>query len=63
MNLRAANIWIFVVAAVLAMLGMAEHMSLSIPGLSTEHAIWLAFLGWFLLALASVVPSQPKQQS
>ena len=61
MNLRAANVWLFLVAAVLAIVGMVEHLSLSIPGLSSEAAVWLAFMGWFLLAIGSVLPFQAEQ--
>ena len=58
MNLRAPNVWLFTVAAVLALIGIAEHLSIapSIPGLSTAAAIWFIFLGWFLLAIATVLP-------
>jgi hypothetical protein len=61
MNLHAPNIWLFVVAAVLAILGMAEHLSLAIPGLSSEAAAWLMFCGWFLLALATVLAGESKR--
>jgi len=52
--------WLFLTAALLALLGMLEHFSLSIPGLSSEHAIWLAFLGWLLLAIATALPGQSR---
>jgi hypothetical protein len=58
MKLYAPHMWLFLVAAVLALLGIVEHFSLSIPGLSPEHAIWLAFLGWLLLAIATALPGE-----
>ena len=61
MNLHAPNAWLFVVAALLAILGIAEHMSLPIPGLPSEAATWLVFFGWFLLATATVLTSQKNQ--
>ena len=63
MKLHAPHLWLFLVAALLAMLGIVEHFSLAIPGLSTEHAVWLAFLGWFLLAIATALPSQSQQST
>ncbi len=56
--LRAPSMLLFIVAAVLALIGIAEHLSLmaTIPGLSTASAIWAVFFGWFLLAIASVLP-------
>jgi hypothetical protein len=61
MNLHVPNTWLFVVAAFLALLGMVEHLSLAIPGLSSESAAWLMFCGWFLLAVATVLPGYGKQ--
>ena len=60
MKLHAPHMWLFLTAALLALLGMLEHFSLSIPGLSSEHAIWLAFLGWLLLAIATALPGQSR---
>ena len=61
MKLHAPHLWLFLIAAALAMLGILEHFSLAIPGLSSEHAIWLAFLGWFLLAIGTALPAQSQQ--
>ena len=61
MSLHPANVWLFLVAAVLAIFGMVEHLSLAIPGLTSEAAVWLTFLGWFLLAIASVLPPQAQR--
>jgi hypothetical protein len=61
MNLHVPNTWLFVVAAFLALLGMVEHLWLAIPGLSSASAAWLMFCGWFLLALATVLPGYSKQ--
>jgi hypothetical protein len=58
MNLNVPNTWLFIVAGLLAILGMVEHLWLAIPGLSSEAAAWLMFCGWFLLAIATVVPRQ-----
>jgi hypothetical protein len=60
-NLHVPNAWLFLVAAFLAILGMVEHLSLAIPGLSSESAAWLIFCGWFLLAIASVLPVQSER--
>jgi hypothetical protein len=60
MKLHAPHLWLFLTAALVAILGMVEHFSLAIPGLSSEHAVWLAFLGWFLLAVATVLPGQSQ---
>jgi hypothetical protein len=53
---------LFLVAAILALIGIAEHLAIAprIPGLSSAAAIWLVFLGWFLLAIATVLPPQSK---
>jgi hypothetical protein len=45
MNLHVPNTWLFLVATFLALLGMVEHLSLAIPGLSSESAAWLMFCG------------------
>jgi hypothetical protein len=59
-NLRAPNVWLFTVAAVLALIGIAQQLSIVpyIPGVSTASATWLIFLGWFLLAIANVLPER-----
>jgi hypothetical protein len=61
MKLHVPNQWLFLVAAFLAIVGMVEHFSLAIPGLSSESAAWLMFCGWFLLAIATVLPGEGKQ--
>jgi hypothetical protein len=61
MNLHVPNTWLFLVAAFPALLAMVEHLSLAIPGLSSESAAWLMFCGWFLLAIATVLPVQSEQ--
>jgi hypothetical protein len=63
MKLHAPHLWLFLIAAALAMLGIVEHFSLAIPGLSSEHAVWLAFLGCFLLAIATALPAQSHQST
>jgi len=56
--LRAPNTLLFLIAGALALIGIAEHLSLmrALPGLSTASAIWVVFFGWFLLAIATVLP-------
>jgi hypothetical protein len=61
MKLHVPNMWLFLVAAFLAVLGMIQHLSVAVPGLSTESAAWLMFCGWFLLALATVLSGESKQ--
>ena len=61
MTLHVPNTWLFLVAAFLAIVGMIEHLSLAIPGLSSEAAVWLMFCGWFLLAIATVLSGEGKQ--
>ena len=63
MNLRAPNLWLFIIAAILALIGIAEHLSIAprIPGLSSAAATWLVFLGWFLLAIGTVVPASASK--
>jgi hypothetical protein len=63
MKVHAPHLWLFLVAALLALLGLVEHFSLAIPGLSREHAVWLAFLGWFLLAIATALPIQDRRST
>ena len=63
MKLHAPHLWLFLIAALLAMLGIFEHFNMAIPGLGTNHPIWLAFLGWFILAIATTLPSQSQPSS
>jgi hypothetical protein len=61
MKLHVPNMWLFLVAALLAILGMVQHLSVAVPGLSSEAAVWLMFCGWFLLAIATVLSGESEQ--
>lgn len=58
MNLHAPNLMLFVIAGCLAMVGVlaALPIGLPIPGLFEDNAALYIFLGWFLLAVATVLP-------
>ena len=58
MTLYPPNIVVFVIAGFLAMMGVlaALPLELPVPGLEAENAAWYIFLGWFLLAISSVLP-------
>ena len=60
MKLHAPNFWLFIVAAILAIVGMSEYLwdTLAIAGLSSAHAVWLIFLAWFLLAIGTALPER-----
>jgi hypothetical protein len=63
MDLHAPNMILFVIAGVLALIGVlaALPIGLPIPGLIEDNAALYIFLGWFLLAAATVLPqSQPS---
>ncbi len=57
--LRAPNIALFVIAGCLAILGVLASLpiGLPIPGLVADNAAWYIFLGWFLLAAGTAMPS------
>lgn len=60
--LRAPSMVLFLIAALLALVGIAEHLSLgpNLPGLSSASAIWAVFLAWFVLAIATVLPKHSE---
>ena len=62
MNLRAPNIAVFIVSALLALAGVlsALPLALPVPGLTPAAAAWYIFLGWFLLAVGSALPQAPR---
>ena len=57
-NLHAPNLVLFVIAFVLAMIGVlaALPIGLPVPGLFADNAALYVFLGWFLLAVATALP-------
>jgi hypothetical protein len=57
--LRAPNIALFVIAGCLAIMGVLASLpiGLPIPGLVADNAAWYIFLGWFLLAAGTLMPS------
>jgi hypothetical protein len=70
MNLHAPNHILFIISGLLAFVGImaALPIGMPIPGLFEDNAALYIFLGWFLLAVASVLPqtsSEPmaEQQS
>jgi len=65
MNLHAPNVALFVVAGCVAMMGIlaALPIGLPIPGLVHDNAAWYIFLGWFLLAAATVIPQRSGKRS
>ena len=58
MTLYPPNIVLFVIAGCLAIVGVlaALPLDLQVLGLVPENAAWFIFLGWFLLAIATVLP-------
>ena len=58
MTLHPPNIIMFVIAGCLARMGVlaALPLELPVPGLGAENAAWYIFLGWFLLAISTVLP-------
>ena len=65
MNLHAPNHVLFAIAGLLAMVGVlaALPIGLPIPGLFEDNAALYIFLGWFLLAVATVLPQTSEQQA
>jgi hypothetical protein len=58
MDLHAPNIALFVIAGCLAMIGVMASLpiALPIPGIFADNSSLYIFLGWFLLAVGTVLP-------
>ena len=55
---HAPNIWLWIVAALLALIGIiVENLTIT-PFIPRAAAFWLVLLGWFVLALATVLPKR-----
>jgi hypothetical protein len=63
MNLHAPNHILFMISGLLAFVGIlaALPIGMPIPGLFEDNAALYIFLGWFLLAVASVLPQSSDQ--
>ena len=63
MNLHAPNHILFIIAGLLAFVGMlaALPIGMPIPGLFEDNAALYIFLGWFLLAVATVLPQRANE--
>ena len=58
MTLQAPNIWLFAVAALLALIGIiVENLTIA-PFIPRAAAFWLVLLGWFVMAMAAVLPKR-----
>jgi hypothetical protein len=55
---HAPNIWVWIVAALLALIGMVVENLTIAPAIPRAAAIWLVFLGWFVLSMATVLPKR-----
>ena len=64
MNLHAPNKILFLIAGLLALVGVlaALPIGMPIPGLFEDNAALYIFLGWFLLAVATVLPQSSGEQ-
>jgi hypothetical protein len=58
MNLYAPNVALFVISGCLAFIGVMASLpiELPIPGIVLDNSALYIFLGWFLLAVGSVLP-------
>ena len=65
MSLRAPNKILFLIAGLLALVGVlaALPIGMPIPGLFEDNAALYIFLGWFLLAVATVLPQSSGEQA
>jgi hypothetical protein len=65
MNLHAPNHILFIIAGLLAFVGVlaALPIGMPIPGLFEDNAALYIFLGWFLLAVATVLPQSSNEQA
>jgi hypothetical protein len=65
MNLHAPNKILFLIAGLLALVGVlaALPIGMPIPGLFEDNAALYIFLGWFLLAIATVLPQTSGEQA
>jgi hypothetical protein len=65
MGLRAPNIAVLVVSALLAMAGVLSASPIAMPllGLTYDSAPWYIFLGWFLLAAGSALPETKSAET
>ena len=65
MNLHAPNKILFLIAGLLALVGVmaALPIGMPIPGLFEDNAALYIFLGWFLLAVATVLPQTSGEQA
>jgi hypothetical protein len=63
MNLHAPNHVLFIISALLAFVGVlaALPIGMPIPGLFEDNAALYIFLGWFLLAVATVLPQSTSE--
>ena len=64
-NLRAPNKILFLIAGLLALVGVlaALPIGMPIPGLFEDNAALYIFLGWFLLAVATALPQSSGEQA
>jgi hypothetical protein len=65
MNLHAPNHVLFIIAGLLAFVGVmaALPIGLPVPGLFEDNAALYIFLGWFLLAIGTVLPQTSQEQA
>jgi hypothetical protein len=65
MSLHAPNKILFLIAGLLALVGVlaALPIGMPIPGLFEDNAALYIFLGWFLLAVATVLPQTSGEQA
>jgi hypothetical protein len=65
MNLHAPNHILFILAALLAFVGVLASLPIGmpIPGLFEDNAALYIFLGWFLLAVATVLPQRSGDEA
>jgi hypothetical protein len=63
MELHPPNVALFVISGCLAMIGVLASMpiELPIPGLVADNSATYIFLGWFLLAIGSVLPKRDEK--
>jgi hypothetical protein len=61
MNLHAPNHILFIIAGLLAFVGVLAAIGMPIPGLFEGNAALYIFLGWFLLAVANVLPQSSDE--
>jgi hypothetical protein len=58
MALRGPNLWLWIVAALLALLGVIVENLTILPSIPRTAAFWIVLVAWFILAMATALPKR-----